>query len=107
MGVNMAAVNVGCDDSLCILTEILSHESLCYLVCELRRNVLRVGKAHNVMDGFHSAFPHQRFRAAELVPCELLINKPHLIKGLVGICGTVYRSRVEQILGLVGVQNVG
>jgi hypothetical protein len=59
------------------------------------------------MDSFHRAFSLQRFRTAELVPRKLLIDQPHLIICLVGICGTVYRSRVQQVLGLVGVQNVG
>ena len=107
MGMNMAAVNVGCDDRLSVLSEVLSDECFGYLVSEFRRYVLRVCEAHYIMDSFNSAFPFQRFRAAELVPCELLINKPHLIKGLVGICGTVYRSREQHIFCLIRVQNVG
>ena len=107
MTMHMAAVNVCCDDRLSVLSEIFSDECFGYLVGEFRRYVLRVCEAHYIMDSFHRAFSLQRFRTAELVPCELLINKPHLSICLFSVRGTVYRSRVEHILGLIRVQNVG
>ena len=100
MTMHMAAVNVGCDDRLSVLSEVLSDECFCYFVGKIGSHILRISKAHDIMDSFYCAFPLKRFRTAELVPGELLIDQPHLIKGLVGICGTVYRGRVQQVLGL-------
>ena len=106
MTMHMAAVNVCCDDSLGVLTEILSHECLCYLVSKFRSYIFGIGKAHDIVDSFHRTFPLQRFRAAELVFCKLLIDHTHLHIGLFGIGCAVYRSRVQHIFCLIGVQNV-
>ena len=103
MAMHMAAVNVSCYDRLRVLSEFFFDKSFGYLESELGRDVLRVGKAHDIMNSLHCAFPLQRRRAAVLVPCELLIDQPHLIIGLLGICSAVDRGRVQQVLSLVGI----
>ena len=59
-----------------------------------------------VMDSFHRAFALQRRRAVEVIFGELVINKPHLQVGGFSVGHTIYRCRVKQILGLVGVKYV-
>ena len=76
-------------------------------MCELRRDIFRIRKTHDVVNSLDRALSLQWERAVVFVFGKLFVNESHLIVGLVGIGHAVYGGRVEQVLGLVGVEYVG
>ena len=103
---DMPLINVRCYDRLRVITESLADKCLGYLVRELGRYVVFGRERLNVMDSLHRAFPVKRRSGGEAVAGILVVDKLHLLECGLGISHAVYGRRVQQILGLVGVQYV-
>ena len=102
----MRRVGVNSDDRLHIFSESLYHKGLGYFESEFGRDVLRIRKAHYVVDRFDMGVAFLRLGAVKAVTAVLLIDGFHLQIGFIGIGGAVERGRVMQLLGLIGVQNI-
>ena len=102
----MIFINVRGNDRLHIVTESLAEKCLCDLVGKLGCDIIIGRKTLYVVYRLHRAFALQRRRGIEVIFGELVIDQPHL-----QVCGfsvghAIYRGGVEQILGLVWVENI-
>ena len=103
MAVYTLRVDMRCDDRLHIITKSLSEKCLSDLVGEFGCDIIIGRETLYVMDSFHRAFALQRRRAVKMVFGELVIDQPHLQVGGFSVGHAIYRCRVKQVLGLVGI----
>ena len=100
----MPLINVRCYDRLRIVSESLTDKSLGYLVSELGSDVVIGRERLDVVNSLHRAFPVKRRRGGKSVTGVLVVHELHLLERRRGVGHAVYGRRVQQILGLVGVQ---
>ena len=100
-------INMGNDDRLRIVSESLTDESFGYLVGELGRDVVFGRERLNVVNSLHRAFPVKWRSGGEAVAGVLVVHELHLLERGRGIGHAINGGRVQQVLGLIGVQYVG